>query len=192
MNALIGIIEPEGLALMQDSAGVLARPRNGESVRAEALRLLEERGGPVGNGRTTGDGVFDFRYGPFVGGYPEAGLFHLYTYGEKILSVEADFSYKHRNIEGSMVGRSIGECASASETVAGNFAVAHSLAFCRAVEAALALPVPRRAERLRLVGLELERIYNHLLVTARLAAASPDHRSEPLESPSISAFPKTS
>ncbi|MGO8694702.1 MAG: hypothetical protein ACLQMF_13655 [Rectinemataceae bacterium] len=128
--------------------------------------------GLIGTGSSKGEGVFDFRYGPFAGGFAEAGVFHLHTYGEKILSVEVDLSYKHRGIEAWMAGRSVGECVNASEAVAGNFAFAHSLAFCRAVEAALELEIPRRARRLRIVGLELERIYNHLLVKAHLAQAA--------------------
>ncbi len=90
--------------------------------------------GLIGTGSSKGEGVFDFRYGPFAGGFAEAGVFHLHTYGEKILSVEVDLSYKHRGIEAWMAGRSVGECVNASEAVAGNFAFAHSLAFCRAVQ----------------------------------------------------------
>jgi Ni,Fe-hydrogenase III large subunit len=173
---LLGIVEP-GRALVQDRAGVSVQILDENGVSAElrdlfVSRVFDERVGLVGNGSAAGEGVFDFRYGPFTGGYSEAGIFHLHTYGEKILAVEVDLSCKHRAIETSMAGKSLEECLGASEAVAGNFAFAHSLAFCRAVESALALEVPRQARRLRIIGLELERIYNHLLVKARLAQAA--------------------
>lgn len=176
MNLVIGLIGA-GRALVQEREKLRVGERGEEELAPELRRLFEARDragepGRIGNGSSSGEGVFDFRYGPFTGGYPEAGIFHLHTYGEKILSVEVDISCKHRGIEASMAGLELSDCARASETVAGNFGFAHSLAFCRAAEAALELEPARRAERLRLVGLELERIYNHLLVKARLAQAA--------------------
>jgi len=176
MNTLLGVIGV-GRALVQDAEGVRARSYDERGLAPELRGLLDdglfaEHGGLVGTGTTEGEGVFDFRYGPFTGGYPEAGVFHFHTYGEKILSVQADLSCKRRAIEAFMTGRGVDDCVEASAMVAGNFAAAHSLAFCRAVEAARGLSVPSSAKRIRIIALELERIYNHLMVIARLSLAA--------------------
>jgi len=180
MNRLLGIIETPAapIDLVQAEGAVEAcaagtvevqtAPGQSDGVRA----LLADRNRLLGNGASRGEGVFDFRYGPFTGGYPEAGVFHLHTYGERILSVEIDLAYKHRAIEASMAGATIEEGLRWAEAVCGNFAFAHSLAYCRAVESALGIAVTRADQRLRLIGLELERVYNHILVKARLAQAA--------------------
>ena len=180
MNRLLGIIETPAapIDLVQAEGAVEAcaagtvevqtAPGQSDGVRA----LLADRNRLLGNGASRGEGVFDFRYGPFTGGYPEAGVFHLHTYGERILSIEIDLAYKHRTIEASMAGTTIAEGLAWAEAVCGNFAFAHSLAYSRAVESALGIEVRRADRRLRLIGLELERVYNHILVKARLAQAA--------------------
>jgi len=134
--------------------------------------LLLGRDRRVGNGHSTGEGVFDFRYGPFTGGLGETGLIHLSTYGERILAVEIDLSVKHRGVETSLEGLPIDGALSRAELVCGNFAFAHAHAFARAVERALDIHVNERSRRLSLAALELERIYNHLYVITRLAEAA--------------------
>ncbi len=180
MNRLLGLIQSRGetLDLVQAQGAVEAcaagtvevqiAPGQSDGVRA----LLADRNRLLGNGASRGEGVFDFRYGPFTGGYPEAGVYHLHTYGERILSVEIDLGYKHRAIETSMAGATIEEGLRWAEAVCGSFAFAHSLAYCRAVESSLGIEVGRADRRLRLIGLELERVYNHILVKARLAQAA--------------------
>jgi NADH:ubiquinone oxidoreductase subunit D len=49
-----------------------------------------------------------------------------------------------------------------AERVSGDTSVGHSLAFCEAVEAVAGVEAPRRARYLRVVLLELERLYNHV------------------------------
>ncbi len=116
-----------------------------------------------------GDGVFDFRYGPVTSGVGEAGIYHLYTYGERILSVSIDLSYKHRNIQNRMVGLDLKSGLKMAESICGNFAFSHSLAFSKAVESAIGVNVDSKSQRLRIIALELERIYNHLYVIYQLA-----------------------
>lgn len=187
---LLGVIQADGdgYNLVQEGDGMSLEPAaaseggaRGESPTASVneeraaigpRELLADREGPIGEAPVHGAGVFDFRYGPFAGGFPEAGVFHLSTYGERILSCRIDSSYKHRGIEASMAGCLPDEGLRWAEAVCGNFAFAHSLAYCRAVEGALGIEVTGTDRRLRLIGLEMERIYNHLLVIARLAQAA--------------------
>ncbi len=120
----------------------------------------------------SGEGVFDFRYGPVTSGVGEAGVYHLYTYGERILSVDIDLSYKHRNISNRLIGLDFKSSLKMVEKICGNFAFSHSLAFSRAVESEIGIDVDQKSERLRIIALELERIYNHLYVIYQLAQAA--------------------
>lgn len=119
-----------------------------------------------------GSDVFDFRYGPVTSGIGEAGIYHLYTYGERILSIKIDTSYKRRGLDDRMINSDIGDALKLSEEICGNFAVSHSIAFSRAVENASRIEVSRDIKTLRAIALELERIYNHLYVISRLAGAA--------------------
>lgn len=49
-----------------------------------------------------------------------------------------------------------------AERISGDSSVAHALAFCQAVEAVADVMIPPRAPYLRVVLLELERLYNHI------------------------------
>lgn len=171
MSVLLGYHKDgdRSVDIVQDGRLVALR-EPGQSCPARSI--VEQRDQVIGNGRTVGDGVFDFRYGPFTGGYPEAGIVHYYTYGERILSVEIDLSKKHRGIESSLRGREVGEAAVAVAGICGNFAAAHTLAYTRAIESALEVQVPASVLRFRVAVLETERIYNHLYVIMRLASAA--------------------
>jgi Ni,Fe-hydrogenase III large subunit len=174
MKLLLGL--PRGAAGEQAmilEEGVLrllpGREHDGDLFLETLLRARDRR---VGNGRSTGEGVFDFRYGPFTGGLGETGLIHLSTYGERILAVEIDLSVKHRAVEASIEGLPLDGALSRVELVCGNFAFAHAHAFARAVEQATGIRLNERSRRLSLAALELERIYNHLYVITRLAQAA--------------------
>jgi Ni,Fe-hydrogenase III large subunit len=49
-----------------------------------------------------------------------------------------------------------------AERVSGDTTIGHSLAFCQALEAATGVQVPERAKYLRVLLLEMERLYNHV------------------------------
>jgi Ni,Fe-hydrogenase III large subunit len=49
-----------------------------------------------------------------------------------------------------------------AESVSGDNCFAHAVAYCHAVEGAWRVPVPPRAESIRLIGLELERLLAHI------------------------------
>jgi Ni,Fe-hydrogenase III large subunit len=49
-----------------------------------------------------------------------------------------------------------------AERISGDNGMAHSTAYCMALERAAGADVPERADRLRTIFLEMERIYNHL------------------------------
>ncbi len=168
---LLGVInkKDEELLLIQDKKRFFCKNINECKETFENYQLLKNRDTSVGNGKSEGEGVFNFRYGPVTAGVAEAGVFNIYTYGERILSVDIDPSYKSRNIEKQMIGKTPQEALRMAESICGNFAFSHSLAFANAVENICQTETDETSKRLRIVALELERIYNHIHLIARLS-----------------------
>lgn len=162
-----------GKTLVHDGAKVwISYDKPNEVNIDKQINLILNRDSGIMEQEVFGDGVFDFRYGPVTGGVLESGVYHLYTYGERILGVNIDWSHKHRGIEKHMVGLSVEEALRFVEQICGNFAFSHSLAFSRAVESALAVEALPQLRKLRIIALELERIYNHVYVISQLASAA--------------------
>jgi formate hydrogenlyase subunit 5 len=113
--------------------------------------------------------VFSLPYGPVRSGVFEAVQFLIETGGEDVTRVATRPFFKHRGLEQRVVGMTPSEAVHVTERIAGISTVAYSLAFCHAVERALGVDVPARAERWRAVHAELERMANHLDVIAKQA-----------------------
>jgi Ni,Fe-hydrogenase III large subunit len=113
--------------------------------------------------------VFSLPFGPVRSGVFEAIQFLIETGGEDVTRVRTRPFFKHRGLERRAVGMTPAEAAHVSERIAGISSVAYALAFSQAVERALGVSVPARAERWRAVHAELERMANHLDVIAKLA-----------------------
>lgn len=111
---------------------------------------------------TEGEGLHQIPVGPVHAGIIEPGHFRFTANGETVARLEQRLGYVHKGIEGLMAGRTPGEAARIAARISGDATVAHSLAFARAVEAALGVTPPPRAVWLRAVMAELERIANHL------------------------------
>ena len=82
--------------------------------------------------------------------------------GETIVKMKVRLWYLHPGIERLFEGRSLVDALVLAERIWGDSAVGHSLAFCLGVEEALGLDVPVRADELRAVVLELDRLNNHV------------------------------
>ncbi|MFD2262474.1 hydrogenase expression protein HypE [Lacibacterium aquatile] len=119
-----------------------AAPYVWEPAKAEGLHLV-----PVG---------------PVHAGIIEPGHFRFSVVGETIVRLETRLGYVHRGVEGLMVGRSVTEAARLAGRQSGDSTVAYSLAYARAVESIGGIQAPIRAQHLRLLMLELERIANHI------------------------------
>jgi len=109
-----------------------------------------------------GDGLHQIPVGPVHAGIIEPGHFRFTVNGETVVRLEERFGYAHKGIERLMQGKDIGEAARLAARLSGDSTVAHSLAFARAVEAALVVAVPPRAHYLRALMAELERLANHI------------------------------
>jgi Ni,Fe-hydrogenase III large subunit len=109
-----------------------------------------------------GAGVHRIAVGPVHAGIIEPGHFRFSVNGETVVRMEERLGYVHKGIESLWVGADITRGAQLAARLSGDSTVAASLAFARAVEAALGVVVPDHAQWQRALMAELERIANHL------------------------------
>jgi len=109
-----------------------------------------------------GEGVFEIPVGPVHAGVIEPGHFRFSVMGETIIDMKSRLYFAHKGTEKLFEGRSTEGGLRLAERVSGDTSVGHSLAFCEALEAAAGVEASRRARYLRVVLLELERLYNHV------------------------------
>jgi Ni,Fe-hydrogenase III large subunit len=109
-----------------------------------------------------GKGLHQIPVGPVHAGIIEPGHFRFTASGETIVRLEARLGYTHKGVEGLMAGAPVARAAKLAARLSGDSTVACSLAFARAVEAAVGAEVPPRAVWIRALMAELERLANHL------------------------------
>ena len=108
-----------------------------------------------------GDEIHEVGVGPVHAGIIEPGHFRFQCYGEQVLHLEISLGYQHRGAERSLIHGPNKRSIHTIETVAGDTSIGHATAYCQAVEALAGNHVPLRAEVLRGITLELERLANH-------------------------------
>ena len=101
-------------------------------------------------------------FGPVRADVLESTQLAFLYIGEAILHYQPQLFFKHRGMEKRFEGVPPTLGALLAERVSGVGSVAHALAYCHALEAAASCVVPRRAQWLRVLLSELERLYNHL------------------------------
>jgi Ni,Fe-hydrogenase III large subunit/Ni,Fe-hydrogenase III component G len=109
-----------------------------------------------------GDGVHEIPVGPVHAGIIEPGHFRFSVVGEKVLRLEERLGYTHKGIEKRFEGQSPLDAALLAARVSGDTTVAFGWAYAMAVESACNCTVPERAQWLRALALERERVANHL------------------------------
>jgi formate hydrogenlyase subunit 5 len=116
-----------------------------------------------------GPDVFTIPYGPVRSGIFEAIQFQIETGGEDVPRLQTRPFFKHRGRERRFEGLVPDQGVFVAERIAGVASVAYACAFSQAVERALGVEPPARAERWRAVHCELERLACHLDVVAKQA-----------------------
>jgi Ni,Fe-hydrogenase III large subunit len=111
---------------------------------------------------SAGEGLHQIPVGPVHAGIIEPGHFRFTANGETVVRLEERLGYVHKGVEALMAGAPLSRVEKLAARVSGDSTVAYSLAFARAVEAALEIEVPERAVWLRALMAELERVANHL------------------------------
>jgi Ni,Fe-hydrogenase III large subunit len=109
-----------------------------------------------------GESLHQIAVGPVHAGIIEPGHFRFTANGETLVRLEARLGYLHRGLEGQMAGAKLERAAQLAARASGDSTVAYSIAFARAVEAALGFEAPPRAAWLRALMAEMERLANHL------------------------------
>lgn len=109
----------------------------------------------------TAPGAFAMPVGPVFSDFAESAHFLLETVGEDVIRTIPRLFYKYRGIEKIVEGQTVDSALLLAERFTGTAAFAHGMAFCRAVEAIHNIQVPPRAEMLRTVFAELERLRHH-------------------------------
>ncbi|MDA9412982.1 hydrogenase large subunit [Bradyrhizobium sp. CCBAU 45384] len=108
-----------------------------------------------------GEALHQVAVGPVHAGIIEPGHFRFTANGEHVVRLEQWLGYTHKGIESLMQGADLEAAAKLANRTSGDSAVAYAFAFARAAEAALDIQVPRRANYLRALMAELERLANH-------------------------------
>jgi Ni,Fe-hydrogenase III large subunit/Ni,Fe-hydrogenase III component G len=111
---------------------------------------------------TLGEGVFQIPVGPVHAGIIEPGHFNFAVAGEPILYLQLRMFYTHKGTEKIFEQLPAQKGVFLAESVSGDSAFSHATGFCQAVEKAGGIEVPIRAEFMRTILLELERIDNHI------------------------------
>ncbi len=135
---------------LSPSAG-LPRPDGSDGLPAD-YRFL----------RVEGEGVHEIAVGPVHAGIIEPGHFRFSVVGEKLLRLEERLGYVHKGIERRFTELTPLEAYRLAGRVSGDSTAAFSWAYCMALESAWGVAVPERAQSLRALVLERERVANHL------------------------------
>ena len=124
---------------------------------------VRERGtvGEMDYYQVTGEEVHEVAVGPVHAGIIEPGHFRFQCYGEQVFHLEISLGFQHRGIEASLLGGPHGNTLARMETSAGDTTIGHGHAYAMTVEALTGARVSARAEVIRGIALELERLANH-------------------------------
>jgi len=135
---------PEGhpwLKPVRQSAG--SAPANGEFFR-------------VGGGE-----IHEVAVGPVHAGVIEPGHFRFQCAGEEVIHLEIALGYQHRGVEAALPGGPHRSTMVQLEAVAGDTTIGHATAYATLLETLGGTEAPLRAQWVRALALELERLANH-------------------------------
>jgi Ni,Fe-hydrogenase III large subunit len=120
--------------------------------------------------RIVGDDVHEVAVGPVHAGIIEPGHFRFHAYGEEVLSLEIMLGYQHRGVERLLETRDRARAVLVAESIAGDTVIGHAEAFCGAIETLARSHKTPRAQAVRGIALELERLANHIGDLGAMAA----------------------
>lgn len=112
--------------------------------------------------RIEGEEVHEVAVGPVHAGIIEPGHFRFQCHGEDVFHLEISLGYQHRGIERRIEGGPDRRTVHYFETLAGDTTIGHTTAYCQALEALAGVQAPARAQAIRGLALELERLANHV------------------------------
>jgi len=112
--------------------------------------------------RLESDEIHEVAVGPVHAGIIEPGHFRFQAHGEEILRLEIMLGYQHRGVERLLEQVDAGRSVLIAESIAGDSVIGHGGAHCSAIEALSRAHKTPRAQAIRGIALELERLANHI------------------------------
>jgi len=141
----------------------------GRSAKEPILPSVQPKG--TDYFKVQGDEIHEVAVGPVHAGVIEPGHFRFQCHGEIVFSLEIELGFQHRGIERKLVGGPDKRTLHVMETLAGDTSIGHSTSYCQALEGLAGTEPPLRAQAIRGIALELERLANH---TGDLGALAQD------------------
>jgi Ni,Fe-hydrogenase III large subunit len=143
------------------------KPVRGETPRRSGPEVWPGQSTPAAAAGTdffqvSGEEVHEVAVGPVHAGIIEPGHFRFQCHGETVHHLEIALGYQHRGVERRLTGGPDRRSAHYAETLAGDTTVGHGLAYAQIIEALAGCRVPARAQVIRGIALELERLANHV------------------------------
>jgi Ni,Fe-hydrogenase III large subunit len=111
--------------------------------------------------RVEGEEVHEVAVGPIHAGVIEPGHFRFQCHGEHVFHLEISLGYQHRGVEEALLGGPHKITARQMETVAGDTSIGHGWAYVQNLETLAGVRAGARAQVIRGIALELERLANH-------------------------------
>lgn len=111
--------------------------------------------------KVKGAAIHEVAVGPVHAGIIEPGHFRFNCNGETVLHLEMALGYQHRGVEKAMKLGPNNRTIHFMETLAGDTTIGHTSAYCQAIESLAKTKVPIKAQYIRAIALELERLANH-------------------------------
>jgi Ni,Fe-hydrogenase III large subunit len=112
--------------------------------------------------RVEGEEVHEVAVGPVHAGVIEPGHFRFQCHGEQVMHLEISLGYQHRGVERNMIEGNPLRRIHYVETLAGDTSVGHATAYCQLLEELAGCRPTAKAHAIRAIGLELERLANHV------------------------------
>ena len=116
-----------------------------------------------------GEGIYELPVGPIHAGVIEPGHFRFSCFGETIVNLEIQLGFVHRGVEKRMTEVPWRKARFVAEAAAGDTAAANALAHAITVESLLEIEPPAKAQYLRSLALEIERLAMHIIDIGGLA-----------------------
>jgi Ni,Fe-hydrogenase III large subunit len=111
--------------------------------------------------KVAGSEIHEVAVGPVHAGIIEPGHFRFQCNGENVFHLEISLGYQHRGIEKAIRSGEQKRLIHYMETLAGDTTIGHSLAYSQIIESLSNCYIPARANIIRAIALELERLANH-------------------------------
>ncbi|MGE0377406.1 MAG: NADH-quinone oxidoreductase subunit C, partial [Planctomycetaceae bacterium] len=111
--------------------------------------------------KVRGDEIHEVAVGPVHAGVIEPGHFRFQCHGENVFSLEIELGFQHRGIEQALIGGPNKRSLHYIETLAGDTTIGHATAYCQLLEGLAGVEAPLRAQAIRSLAMEYERLANH-------------------------------